>query len=139
LQTIHAALRPAGLLLDIHPEPRHATVEVQGRNGPVFVGQHDNSAGIAKIHTARAGLDLTIRGGLFARERATTFVFLYSFESVDAWLEHAAERWSETQIPLALIARARALFPSSAGELRVGRRIHAARLRRLSPCISSSS
>ncbi len=139
MQIIHAALRPAGLLLDIHPEPRHAAVEVQGRDGPVFVGLRDNSAGIAKIHTARAGLDVAIREGLFVRERAATLAFLYSFDSVDAWLEHAAERWTETRMPPALIARARALFPSSTGELRVRRRIHAARLRRSSPCISSSS
>ena len=132
LNAIHAALRPSGVLLDIHPEPEHARIEVHLEDGDriVRLGAIDQSIQIERITVTRAALQRTITAGLWRLEREVSFEVLYHFEGVDAWLQYLAERQSESIIPEGLVARARELLATSPGELIQRRAIHAARLRR---------
>jgi hypothetical protein len=130
LNTIHTALRPDGVLLDIHPEPTHAAIEVHLPDHVVLLGPIDQSAQIADIVAARATLQATIDAHQWWRERAVSFEVLYHFESVDEWLQHLADRGSSAVIPPSLIARARELLRSGPGTLRMLRSVYAARLRR---------
>lgn len=130
LNAIHAALRPSGVLLDVHPEPQHARIEVHLPDQVVPLGAIDQSIQIHKIEVARAVLRAEIAGRRWVRERAVSFELLYHFDSVDAWLQHLADRGSESVIAESLIVRARELLAVGTGELRMLRSTYAARLRR---------
>lgn len=130
LRNIHSALRPGGLLLDIHPEPMHPWLVAQVDAQAIPVGQLDESIRIGTVRFARAALQQGIDERLFISERETTFVFTYHFASVDAWLGHMAEHWASAGIPAEMAERARDLLATGKGELRIPREIHAARLRK---------
>lgn len=133
LRNIHSALRPGGFLLDIHPEPRHPWLVAQsGADAQTIpVGQLDESYRIGTVLSARAARRTVIDSGLFAIERETTFVFTYHFASVDAWLAHMARHWGSARWDAGMAEHARDLLVAGAGELRIPRAIHAARLRAL--------
>ena len=65
------------------------------------------------------------------RECATTFEFVYHFDSVDEWLSYMAAFWQAAVIEPAVVTRSRALLPPGDGELRIHQRMYAARLRRI--------
>jgi hypothetical protein len=131
LNTMHAALRPDGLLLDVHPEPEHATIEIHLGDRVERLGAIDQTVQIQSVVEGRAALQAAIDAGQWARERAVSFTFIYHCDSVDAWLKHLADRGSDAVIPEDLIARARELLTPGKGELRMLRPMHAARLRRV--------
>lgn len=130
LRNIHSALRPGGLLLDIHPEPKHPWLVAQVDAQTIPVGQLDESFRIGTVRFARAALQEVSDNGLFVFERETTFVFIYHFADVDAWLGHMAGHWASAGIPADMAKRARELLATGKGELRIPREIHAARLRK---------
>lgn len=130
LRNIHSALRPGGLLLDIHPEPKHPWLVAQVDAQTIPVGQLDESFRIGTVRFARAALQEVSDNGLFVLERETTFVFIYHFADVDAWLGHMAGHWASAGIPADMAKRARELLATGKGELRIPREIHAARLRK---------
>lgn len=133
LKTMHTALRPRGLLLDVRPAPRHPWLEVQrgdtGERG-IRLGQIDDSFRIGTLATADAALQTLIDAGWFVRESGETFTFVYQCDSVNTWLAHMAEHWSTARINAELIARAHSELAKGPGALRVLRAIYAARLRR---------
>ena len=130
LRNIHSALRPGGLLLDIHPEPTHPWLVAQVDAQTIPVGQLDESFRIGTVRFARAALQEVSDDGLFDFERETTFVFTYHFADVDAWLGHMAGHWASAGIPADMAKRARELLATGEGELRIPRELHAARLRK---------
>jgi hypothetical protein len=130
LRNIHSALRPGGLLLEIHPEPKHPWLVAQVDAQAIPVGQLDESFRIGTVRFARAALQSVIDDGLFATERETTFIFSYHFADVDAWLGHMEGHWISAGIPSDMAERASDLLATGAGELRIPREIHAARLRK---------
>ena len=130
LRNIHSALRPGGLLLDIHPEPKHPWLVAQVDAQTIPVGQLDESFRIGTVRFARAALQEVSDNGLFVFERETTFVFIYHFADVDAWLGHMAGHWASAGIPADMAKRARELLATGEGELRIPRELHAARLRK---------
>jgi len=121
LRNIHSALRPGGLLLDIHPEPKHPWLVAQVDAQTIPVGQLDESFRIGTVRFARAALQQASDDGLFAFERETTFVFTYHFADVDAWLGHMAGHWASAGIPVDMAKRARELLATGEGELRIPR------------------
>jgi hypothetical protein len=130
LRNIHSALRPGGLLLDIHPEPKHPWLVAQVDAQAIPVGQLDESFRIGTVRSARAALQSVIDEGLFVSEREMTFIFTYYFADVDAWLSHMAGQWASAGIPADMAERASELLATGEGELRIPREIHAARLRK---------
>ena len=131
LSHIHAALRPAGLLLDLHPDAMHSQIEVCIGGAIHRLGQLDETLHIQDVRVARAARQTTIDAGLFVLEREIRFTFVSHFGAVEAWLTYMAEHAQKALIPAELVARARELLPpGAAGEVRVRRRIYAARLRR---------
>jgi hypothetical protein len=137
LETVHSALRPQGLLLDVRPGPRHPLVAIQrgttvdGGERPVRLGKIDDSYRIETLAIADAAVQTMIDAGRFVRERAKSFTFIYHFDSVEAWLAYMAEHWNTAGISAPLIARARNEHAAGAGELRILRSIQASRLRRV--------
>lgn len=131
LSHIHAALRPGGLVLDLHPDALHAPVEVLVADAIVPLARLDETQHIQDVQVARAERQAAIDKGLFALEREIRFTFLNHFDSVEGWLTYMAEHVQKAIIPAELVARARELLPpGTVGEVRIPRQIYGARLRR---------
>jgi hypothetical protein len=128
---MHAALRPGGHLLDLHPDALHAPVEVCVGDAIVPLGHLDQSRHIHDVRIARAARQAAIDAGQFVLERETCFTFVTHFDSVETWLTYMAEHMQKDVVPAELVVRARELLPpGTTGELRIPRQIYAARLRR---------
>lgn len=129
---MRAALRPGGLLLDLHPDTVHSSVEAYVGGATIPVGQLDETRQIQDVRLARAARQTAIDAGWFALERETRFTYISHFDSVETWLTYMAEHARKAVVPAELVASARELLPTgTAGELRRPRVIYAARLRRL--------
>jgi hypothetical protein len=129
LHRIHRWLRPGGRLLDIHPEPEDARVEVRDGDCLTFVGPYARPAIYQNTFTARDQLAALVAQGLFALERSITFEVLYHFDSVDAWLAYRTERGTTTEVDPALLTRAREMLAEASGELLVREQLRATRYR----------
>jgi hypothetical protein len=131
LQRIHIWLRPAGLLLDLHPEPDNPEVEVGlTGTGSTRLGGVDSTALIANIRAARAAVASAVERQWFAQEGTLTFDFISHFTNVDEWLAHREERRSTSQLKPAIVERARELLSLNRGaELLIRERVLATRLR----------
>ena len=128
---MRAALRPGGLLLDLHPDATHSTVEARVAGATTPLGQLDETLHIQDVHFARAARQTVIDAGWFAIERETRFTFTTHFDSVETWLSYMAEHARKAVIPADLVARARELLPpGTPGELCIPRVVYAARLLR---------
>jgi hypothetical protein len=129
---MRAALRPRGLLLDLHPDAVHSPVEVCVGSATHPLGRLDESRHIQDVQFAREARQMAIDAGWFILERETHFTFISHFDTVENWLSYMAEHARKAVIPAELGARARELLPPGApGELRIPRVIYAARLRRV--------
>ena len=131
LRKLHTALRPLGVLLDIHPEPQHALVEIWTGDQTIAVGQVDQTQDSGEITSARAALRQVIADGYFVLERELTFDFMRHYDSVETWLAYRAERKSRGTITDELLARSRALLAQAPGELCVRGGVRAARYRKV--------
>ena len=129
LHRVHHWLRPGGRVVDIHPEPEDARVEVRNGTGLTFVGPYARPAIYENIHRARDTQARVVAEGLFARERSTVFEVLYHFDSVDAWLAYRLERGTSTEVDPALVARARDVLANTSGELLIREQMRATRYR----------
>jgi hypothetical protein len=130
LQRIHRWLRPGGRVLDIHPEPEAASVEVAAHGSLTRIGPFDRLAIYDKITAARTALAELVDDGLYDRERSISFELLYHFDSVEAWLAYRADRGSSTVVPPELQERASEVLAETAGELLIREQMRATRYRR---------
>jgi hypothetical protein len=130
LRSIHRWLRPSGRVLDIHPEPEAASVEVKANESLTRIGLFDRAAIYDKIRAARAALTDLVEEGLYDRGRSSNFEVVYHFESVEAWLAHRVERGSTTLVPPELQERAREVLAQTSGELLIREHMRATRYRR---------
>lgn len=133
LRQLHKALKPGGLLLDIHPQPEDPRVEIVREDGSVTVGAVDWTVDSREIRDARKRLALVVHEGLFRLERRRWFDLIAYHESVDAWLARREERGHTSPIPHEVLGSARRELGSGAGRLAVIERIRASALRRLDP------
>jgi hypothetical protein len=117
-------------VLDIHPEPEDARVEVRDGHRLTFVGLYQRPAIYENIHAARATLAGLVEDGWFARERSVEFEVLYHFDSVDEWLAYRVERGTSTEVDPALLARAGGVLAETPGELLIREQMRATRYRR---------
>ena len=130
LSRIHRSLYPDGILLDVHPEPKNASVEVwqEGRITPL--GEIDEEQDIREIRQARSKLEETERRGWFVTERRRTFETLIHYPGVDDWLERRARESATGIIPAGMLEAARHLLAEGADELVIRQRVRATVLRR---------
>lgn len=137
LETLHTALRPGGLLLDVRPAPQFPQVEVwrstvgelNAGAAVVRLGQVEDPC-IETLPAVDAALQTVIDAGRFVRERTEVFTFVNHCDSIDSWLAYMAEHWVDARISAEVVAHAREELSREAGELRVVEAIQAARLRR---------
>jgi hypothetical protein len=131
LKRIHHWLQPDGKLLDVHPQPEGASVQIHADGGVVPVGPFVRPTLDEKINAASSKLAEMVQAGYYILERSTAFEIVSHHADVDAWLEYRAMRNSTSQVDPALIDRARDMQLTLRGdELLVRERVHASRYRR---------
>ncbi|HEV3472036.1 MAG TPA: hypothetical protein VG408_02360 [Actinomycetota bacterium] len=131
LRQLHKALRPGGLLLDIHPQPQDPRVEIVHPEGSVAVGAIDWTVDSREIRAARKRLALVMRDGLFRLEKRRWLDLRMYHESVAAWLAHREERGQTSPIPEEVLHRARRELRPGEGRVAVIERVRASALRRI--------
>ena len=86
LRKRHRSLRPDGVLLDLHPEPRLNPVEVRTSGGTTRVGALEYSESfVENIAAANRSLAALEDEGAFVREQQTEFEVRNYLDSVAAW------------------------------------------------------
>ncbi len=129
LRQLHQALRPAGVLLDIHPEPQHPRVEIVRGNHSTPVGSLDWTQDIRDIREARERLVSVQRAGLFRVEGRRLFTFRIYHDDVDAWLAFREEHDSTNVVPPDVLRAARREMRAPGATLAVLERARATALR----------
>lgn len=130
LRTIHRSLRPGGLLLDVHPVPEHARIQVRTGKETQDLGNLDETAIIGDTLAGRAVVDMLIREALFFSDCQVVFEQVTHVSDVDTWLAYREARAARSLLDPLIIQRARNLLVASEGEIRIVERGYAARLRR---------
>jgi hypothetical protein len=132
LHNIHQSLRSQAILLDIHPEPQPAAVEIWSRTKRVSLPPIiDPSNLIANIQRARGLLDTVVHDGYFALEAAASVDFVSHFKSVEAWFAFRIQRGKSVNVNEDVVAEARRMLEREHGVLRIRERISLRRLRRI--------
>jgi hypothetical protein len=107
LRKVHKALRPHGVLLDIHPVPAHHRVEVLREGHRSHLGYLDSSAVIERVRDARARLRVAQREGLFELRARRYFDWDAHYSTIEAWFRRRDEYGSMVRIPPELLRRLR--------------------------------
>ncbi len=131
LRRIYRSLRPEGVLLDLHPQPEHAGVEVWLGGRVERLGHVEQEEDIRDILEARARLDLVEGDGWYLTERRRFFDLLSHFPSAEEWLEYQAREGYTGVVSDELLASANRLLAAGGGEFVVREPIRASLLKRL--------
>lgn len=126
LRQLHKTLRPRGVLLDVHPLPRHPRVEIWRSGRRTSLGHLDDTLGIHQIRAARARLAAIVREVLFQVGARRWFDWRVHYSSVEAWLRRREERNSTSVIPTGLLPRVRREMRTPGSTLVIGERTRAA-------------
>jgi hypothetical protein len=131
LRRIHGSQRPEGVLLDLHPQPEHAAVEVWQGGRVERLGRVGQDEDIRDILEARDRLDLVEGEGWYLTERRRFFDLLSHSPSAEDWLEYQAREGYTAVVTEELLASANRLLASGDGEFVVREPIRASLLKRL--------
>ena len=131
LRRIHRSLRPEGVLLDLHPQPEHAGLEVWQEGRVERLGQVGQEEDIRDILGARDRLDLVEGEGWYVTARRRFFDLLSHFPSAEDWLEYQEREGYRGVVSEELLASANRLLATGNGEFVVREPIRASLLKRL--------
>ena len=127
LHRAHRMVKPAGLVVEIHPTPETAVILVDDARA----GWVDSAGGSARHQAAEDALALALRDGLYRRDDATEFDFDTYGDCIEELRDFILANWRDTAIAADTIARARSL--SGGGRRpRVRERVSISRLAPLS-------
>ncbi len=98
LEKIYRLLKPDGYLIDIHPTPEPAAIDVRLGSKLTSAGWIDEVTDYAEYEWADEALKHVTDAGLFALERDGTFEFVWHAESVADLLAYLAEDWTDARI-----------------------------------------
>jgi hypothetical protein len=130
LRRAHRLLQPYGCLIDLHPTPERAVVEVGSR----VTGEVDASDGPLRHAAADAALAATVSAGLFVVEHASDFAFYTYADTIDELREYIEENWRNARIDDTVVRRTvDALRDAPGVRPRVREDVRLTRLRPLTP------
>jgi hypothetical protein len=119
------------VLLDLHPQPQHAAVEVWQGGRVERLGHVGQEEDIIDILEARDRLDLVEGEGWYITERRRFFDLLSHFPSAEDWLKYQAREGYAGVVSEELLASANRLLATGDGEFVVREPIRASLLKRL--------
>src|SRR5262245_38958692 len=113
LRRAHSVLDPGGMVVDIHPTPEPAHLEVATGSAFLHVADRvDNGSvtGPRRRHMAAdAAIEACVTGGLFKRDGETKFTFHTYANTVDELLDFLTTKWKQLHFDDAAMQRARSL------------------------------
>jgi hypothetical protein len=124
LRNIHAALTPAGLLVDTQPVSRHPRVAA----GDAELGTLDMREWIGTIHAVDELVAEVVGASLYELQHEERFIVTDAFDSGSECLETVSS-WRQTKVPPALRSRLAAMQSNVVVEQEVRLRL----LRRATP------
>jgi SAM-dependent methyltransferase len=98
LEKIYQLLKPDGYLIDIHPTPEPAAIDVRLGDKVTPAGWLDEVTDYTEYEWADEALKRVTDAGLFALEHDGTFEFVWHAESVADLLAYLAEDWTDARI-----------------------------------------
>jgi hypothetical protein len=132
LNTIHRTLRPGGILLDVHPLPAPAPLELRPPSGTAAsVGQSEYSPAFNETITlAEKALELHKTDGLFIEEKHTDFDSVHHFSTAQQWAQFRDE-YPDDFVPATddLVATVAEAFQAPGTHLLMAERARATRYR----------
>ena len=131
LRRIYHSLRTEGVLLDLHPQPEHAGVEVWQEGRVERLGHVGQEEDIRDILGARDRLGRVEGEGWYVTERRRFFDLLSHFSSTEDWLEYQKREGYTGVVSEELLASANRLLATGNGEFVVREPIRASLLKRL--------
>lgn len=133
LEKVHRLLKRGGALINIHPTPEPASLEVRLGTRTIPAGWINESDDYARYEQADEALSNVVERELFTLERDGTFEHVVFADSVNEFREdYLAERWKDAYIDDITVARIEELLstPDSDKELISHESIRIMRLRR---------
>ena len=131
LWRIHRSLRPHGVLLDLHPQPEPAAVEVWQGGRVEHLGHVDQKDDIREILEARVRMGQVEEDGWYVTQRQEFFDLIAHFPSASDWQEYQAREGYSGGLSEELLASAHELLATRGGEFIVREAIRAALLKPL--------
>jgi hypothetical protein len=138
LRRAHSLLDSGGMVVDIHPTPAPAHLDIA--TGSEFVRLADRlddgtPSGPRRRHMAAdAAVVAGVSSGMFTREGATEFTFRTHADTVDELLDYLQTKWKQLHFAAADLTRARDHLARRHGTaIVVTERVTACRLARASP------
>ena len=132
LWKVQRALRPGGVLLDVHPPPQTVHIEVRASTGFAPVGRLEYSSSFAQTIAADdEALASFHRQGGFLNEQKLDFARLHYLDSIADWETYMAT-WGQYFVPPddPLIETIHGLFGSTEAPIILREWIRATRFRR---------
>jgi hypothetical protein len=114
LETVHSLIKPGGLLLDIHPGPDKAWVEVRVNGKDYFLDVVEETDNYIEYQQANEALAEIVKRGLFSVEETGKFIFIIHAGSMDEMREFLSSNWKDAILNDSLDGKAREYFSKAA-------------------------
>jgi hypothetical protein len=133
LRRANSLLDPAGIVIDIHPTPEPAHLEVAAASEFVRLADRlddDTVNGPRRRHMAAdAAVLACVSAEIFSRQAATGFIFRTHADTVEELLDYLAAKWKQLHFGAADLSRARDYLARGDGQaVVVTERVTASRL-----------
>ena len=110
LEQIAGLLKPAGILIDIHPSQQPPQIEVTAAEERFPAGTLQESDDFVEYEQADRALAQVQSLGLFSLEEAGEFTFTIHAPSLDELRNDLAENWKDAIIPQESVKEIEAIF-----------------------------
>ncbi len=117
LDSIKELLKPAGLLIDIHPISSPPELFVRIHAERCFIGYPEEKGQFVQYNIlAQAALDESVRKGTFRLDHAGQFTFVTHARTLQAFQAYLAENWKDAVLPSRVLRKAAAAFEKPGAE-----------------------
>jgi hypothetical protein len=119
LETVHALIKPGGLLIDIHPGLAKAWVEVRVNGKDYFLDVVEETDNYIEYQHANQALTEIVKRGLFSTEEAGEFIFMIHAGSMDEMREFLSTSCKDAILNNSLDGKAAEYFSKAAESVEV--------------------
>ena len=114
LETVHSLIKPGGLLIDIHPGPDKAWVEVRVNGKDYFLDVVEETDNYIEYRQANQALAEIQKRGHFSVEAPGKFIFIIHADSMNEMREFLSANWKDAILSDSLDGKARDYFSKAA-------------------------
>jgi hypothetical protein len=114
LETVHSLIKPGGLLIDIHPGPDKAWVEVRVNGKDYFLDVVEETDNYIEYRQANEALAEIVKRGPFSVEEPGKFIFIIHADSMNQMREFLSANWKDAILNDTLDGKAREYFSKAA-------------------------